>query len=86
MISQCGLYGVDKQFSSCICIGNLSGSLPWQELNMKVLTDKGRLVVAILDGKRRVRVGTRQSAGKEKAWGAQIKFLCEVDRNYFPKN
>jgi len=53
---------------------------------MKVLTDKGKLVVAILDGKRRVRVGTRQSAGKEKAWGAQINFLCEVDRNYFPKN
>jgi hypothetical protein len=36
---------------------------------MKVLTDKGKLVVAILDGKRRVRVGTLQAAGKETDWG-----------------
>lgn len=34
---------------------------------MKVLNDKGHLVVAVLDGKRRVRMGTRQAAGKEKA-------------------
>lgn len=33
---------------------------------MKVLKDNGKLVVALLDGKRRVRVGTKQSAGKEK--------------------
>ncbi len=36
---------------------------------MKVLTDNGKLVVTILDGKRRVRLGTRQAAGKQKALG-----------------
>lgn len=40
-----------------------------EDLGMKVLLDKGQLVVAILDGDgaRKVRFGTRQSAGKEKA-------------------
>lgn len=36
---------------------------------MKTLNDKGQMVVAILDGKRKVRMGTRQAAGKEKASG-----------------
>ena len=32
-----------------------------------MLTDGGQLVVAVVDGPRKVRFGTKQSAGKEKA-------------------
>lgn len=42
-----------------------------KDLGMKVLKDQGILVVVILDGKRRVRMGTRQAAGKQKARAGQ---------------
>ena len=34
---------------------------------MRVLTDRGQLVVAVMDGNRRVKLGIRHASGKEKA-------------------
>ena len=43
-----------------------SGCCFVQELGLNVLTDKGKLVVTVLEGKRKVRLGNRQAAGKQK--------------------
>ena len=44
---------------------------------MKVLVDQGELVVAILEGQRRVRFGHKHSAGKEKAG---LGCVCRQDK------
>ena len=38
-----------------------------QELGMQIIEDEGTPAVAIMDEKRRVRIGNRQASGKQKA-------------------
>lgn len=52
-----------------------------QELGLSVLTDKGKLVVTILDGKRKVRLGNRQAAGKQKV-SRQYEVVSLIYRNW----
>lgn len=62
--------GVIASWDLLSCILGAAGPychMAVQELGLKVLHDKGKMVVAVLDGTRRVRLANRQSAGKEKA-------------------
>ena len=55
---------VASGFSSCfVC------HAPLQELKLTIIEDQGVPCVAVMDGKKRIRMGSRQSAGKQKASG-----------------